>query len=191
MPINPDSILDSIKKVLGIDYTDTTFDLDVTLFINSAFGSLQQMGVGPSSGFYISDNTTVWTDYVWRSDNLGMIKNYTQIWVKVAFDPPDSRFALPALQKMMEELAWRIVSTEETPLICNWWLLDNLTDFPTGASIGDFGFDSTTNNVYVNVAQSSPALWWDLTGLSDFPVDALVGDFGYSSSTGQVWRRTA
>lgn len=188
---NPDSILDSVKKALGLDSTDTTFDLDVTIFINSALGSLQQLGVGPSSGFVITDNTTLWTDYVYRSDYLGMVKSYMFMKVKLAFDPPDSRFALPAYEKMIEELGWRIVVTAETTIVSNWWLLDGLSDFPTEAAAGDFGFDSVTGNIYVNGTPSAPGEWWNIDNGIDFPVNALVGDFGYDPTRHLVWRKTA
>lgn len=108
MPINPNSILDSVKKALGIDFSDTTFDLDVTMFINSAFGSLKQLGVGSATGFMISDNTTLWSQYVSDLVYLGMIQNYIIMKVRLAFDPPDGRATLPAIEKQIEELAWRI-----------------------------------------------------------------------------------
>lgn len=192
MPPNPDSILDTVKKTLGLDNTDTTFDLDVTMFINSAFGSLQQIGLGPDTGFAISDNTTMWWQYVTRQSYLGLVKSYVFMKVKLAFDPPDSRFALPAYEKMLEELTWRINIAVETPsVIPLWWLLNNLPDFPSEAFAGDYGYDSETSNVYVNDTKTGDAYWWDLTGLNDFPNEALLGEIGFSSVTGEVWRKTA
>lgn len=105
---NPESILDSVKKALGLDSTDTSFDLDVTLFINSTFGSLKQLGVGSDTGFIISDNTTLWSQYVSNLSYLGMIKSYIFMKVKLMFDPPEGRATLPAIEKQIEELGWRI-----------------------------------------------------------------------------------
>jgi hypothetical protein len=191
MSPNPNSILDSIKKTIGIDSADTTFDLDVTLFINSVLGTLQQLGVGPSSGFSITDNTALWTDYIIRDDILGLVKQFVSLSVRLGFDMPDSRFGVPAYQKMLDELAWRINIMAESTFSSGWWLLDGLSDFPSGASLGDWGFDSPSHNVYVNGSETQAGLWWNLTGLSDFPVGAIVGDFGYDSATGNVWRKTA
>lgn len=108
MSLNPDSILDSVKKALGLDYTDTTFDLDVTMFINSAFGSLTQLGVGSDTGFIISDNTTQWSQYVSDLMYLGMLKSYIFMSVKLAFDPPSTSFGIDAFKEQKQELAWRI-----------------------------------------------------------------------------------
>lgn len=193
MSPNPDSILDSVKKALGLDSADTTFDLDVTLFINSAFGSLQQLGAGPSTGFLITDNTTLWSAYTLRTDFLGMVKNFIFMTVKLVFDPPANPKTVEAVEKIIEQLAWRINIAAESPVLnpSHWWILDGLSDFTADAYVGDFGFDSTTNTAYVNDILTSDGYWWDLTGLSDFPVDAIVGDFGYDSATGNVWRKTA
>ena len=105
---NPLSILDSVKKVLGFDPDYTAFDLDITMHINASFGSLQQLGVGGDTGFMISDNTTLWSQYVENLLYLGMIKQYIFMTVKLVFDPPDGRYALPAFQDQIKLLEWRI-----------------------------------------------------------------------------------
>jgi hypothetical protein len=113
MSANPDSILDSVKQSLGLAPEFTAFDLDVTLFTNASFCSLQQLGVGGDSGFVISDNSTLWTQYVTELLYLGMVKHYIFLYVKMAFDPPSTSFGLEAIQKMLIELGWRInVSVE-------------------------------------------------------------------------------
>lgn len=105
---NPNSILDSVKQSLGLAPDFTAFDLEVVLFTNSAFSSLQQLGVGGDSGFVISDNTTLWSQYVSELLYLGMVKHYIFLYVKQAFDPPNTSFGLEAIQKMITELGWRI-----------------------------------------------------------------------------------
>jgi hypothetical protein len=110
---NPDSILDSVKKSIGLDSSDTTFDLDVTLFVNSAFGVLKQLGVGSDTGFIITDNTTLWSQYVTGLTYLGMVKNYINLFVKLVFDPPATSFAIAACEKILEELGWRILAAVE------------------------------------------------------------------------------
>lgn len=193
MSPNPASILDSVKKGIGLDSADTTFDLDVTMFINSAFGPLQQVGVGPESGFLITDNSTLWSAYITRSDVLGMVKIYITMSVRLAFDPPATSFGIEAVQKQLDMLLWRINVMVETALASpsHWWDVTGLYDFPSDALIGDFGFDSSDDKIYFNTTSTNDGYWWDLTGLSDFPAEALVGEYGYSSTTGQVWRKTA
>ena len=48
-----DSILTSIKKLLGMDADYTAFDTDVIIHINTALAILCQLGVGPDKGFRI------------------------------------------------------------------------------------------------------------------------------------------
>ena len=186
---NPDSILDSVKKALGLDFSDTSFDPDVTMGINSAFGPLQQLGVGPDTGFFISDNTVLWSDYVARADYLGMVQAFIIMTVRLAFDPPDSRTGIPAIEKQLDQLAWRINVMAETAQNSGWWDLTGLSDFPAAAALGDFGFDNTTHIVYVNGTLTQNGYWWDLTGLSEFPIQAIVGEYGYDTTSGNVWRK--
>lgn len=113
MSPNPDSILDTVKKAIGLDSTDTTFDLDVTMFINAAFGSLKQLGVGPDTGFMITDNTTLWSQYVTNVPILGMVKNYIFMTVKLVFDPPANPKTIEAFEKLIQEQGWRINSEVE------------------------------------------------------------------------------
>jgi hypothetical protein len=108
MAANPDSILDSVKKMVGFDPDYTVFDLDIVILINSAFGSLQQLGVGADTGFVITDNTTLWQQYVSQFAYLGMVKTYIFMAVRLAFDPPANSFGITAIQDQLEQLAWRI-----------------------------------------------------------------------------------
>lgn len=117
MSSNPESILDSVKKALGIDGSDTSFDLDITLFINAAMDNLQQVGVGGDTAFVIADNTTLWSQYVSSFTYLNQVKQYIFTWVRLAFDPPATSFAIAAFEHQRDELLWRIsVAVEhETP----------------------------------------------------------------------------
>jgi hypothetical protein len=114
MAVNPESILDSVKKVLGLAPEVTDFDLDVIIFINSAMGSLQQAGVGGDSGFAIADNTTLWSQYCTELSYLNMVKSYIYMAVRLAFDPPATSFGIDAVQNQIEQLIWRINLAVET-----------------------------------------------------------------------------
>ena len=63
-----DSILTSIKKLLGITEEYDTFDNDLITHINSVFMILNQMGVGPKEGFKITADSETWEDFI--SDSL-------------------------------------------------------------------------------------------------------------------------
>lgn len=108
MTANPASILDSTKKVLGLADDDTTFDLDVIMHINSAFGELAQLGVGADTGFVIADNTTLWSQYVSQLAYLPMIQQYIYLTVRLVFDPPANSWTMTSFEQQRQSLAWRI-----------------------------------------------------------------------------------
>lgn len=108
-----DSILTSIKKLLGIAEDYTHFDPDIIMHINSVFMVLSQLGVGPAEGFRIEDSGTFWSDYITDNDNLDAVKSYMHLKVKLLFDPPLSAAVMESTKQMINELEWRLnVETE-------------------------------------------------------------------------------
>lgn len=103
-----ESILASVKKILGIDEIHTAFDEDIILHINSVFAILQQMGVGPENGFSISDDSAIWSDYTQDVEQLNFVKSYICLKVRLLFDPPVSSGAVDSMNKMISELEWRL-----------------------------------------------------------------------------------
>lgn len=102
-----ESILTSIKKLLGITDDYPHFDQDIILQINSAFSTLNQLGVGPEAGFSIQDASTVWTEFI-NDDRLNFAKTFVQLKVKLAFDPPTSSTLMDSYNRQLDELAWRL-----------------------------------------------------------------------------------
>lgn len=103
-----DSILTSVKKLLGIAEEDTSFDTDLIIHINSVFSILIQLGVGSPEGFSIEDNTAVWTDFIKDGTNLELVKSYVYMKVRLLFDPPTSSSAIETSKSLINELEWRI-----------------------------------------------------------------------------------
>lgn len=103
-----DSILTSIKKLLGITEEYTHFDADVLMHINMAFMVLYQLGVGPSTPFSIEDASATWSDFLGDSIDLAGVKTYIYQKVKLVFDPPQSSAAITALKESIAELEWRL-----------------------------------------------------------------------------------
>lgn len=103
-----ESILNSIKKLLGIvpEYTD--FDQDITLFINSVFPILRQLGYGPKEGFTITDANAKWSDYIGDNKNLEIVKSFVYLKVRLLFDPPAASAHMEAFKQTISELEWRI-----------------------------------------------------------------------------------
>lgn len=104
-----ESILISIKKLLGIAEEYTQFDADIIMHINSVFTTLTQIGVGPSEGFYIEDETAEWTDFVSDLTKLQAVKTYTYLKVRLVFDPSSLGSAtLAAYERQIQEFEWRL-----------------------------------------------------------------------------------
>lgn len=109
--MNEDSILLSVKKLLGPTAGDTAFDTDIIIHINAALATLHQLGVGPKKGFAITDNSATWKDYVGNDLPLiGLLRSYVYLKVKIVFDPPTSSFVLEAYKQNISEYEWRIQS---------------------------------------------------------------------------------
>ena len=108
-----ESILTSIKKMLGIAEEYTHFDADLIIHINSVFAILTQIGVGPSEGFSIEDNTDVWTDFIQDNKKLESVKSYTYMKVKLLFDPPINSSVIESMNRIISELEWRILISGE------------------------------------------------------------------------------
>lgn len=102
------SILNTIKKLLGIDSTYTAFDTDIIVAINSAFSVLTQLGMGPTSGYRITGTTETWANYLGTAVNLDLVKDYIYLKVRYIFDPPSSSFAVNAINEQIKEYEWRI-----------------------------------------------------------------------------------
>lgn len=103
-----DSILTSIKKLLGIAEEYDHFDRDIVTHINTVFMVLTQLGVGPNSGFSIKGNTETWSDYLGNSTDLEAVKTYVYLKVRLIFDPPISSAALDSINRSISEFEWRL-----------------------------------------------------------------------------------
>ena len=103
-----ESILISIKKLLGLSKDYTAFDTDIIIHINSAFMILNQLGIGPAEGFMIEDKTTTWDEYIDDTEKFNAIQTYIYLKVKLVFDPPLSSAVMEANKQMINELEWRL-----------------------------------------------------------------------------------
>lgn len=108
------SILTSIKKLLGIAEDYEHFDQDIIIHINSAFMILTQLGLGPSGGFSITDENSIWTDFSPDMEKIEAVKSYVYLRVKLLFDPPSNSAAIESITKSITELEWRLNVTAET-----------------------------------------------------------------------------
>ena len=103
-----DSILTSVKKLLGIEEDYTHFDADIIMHINTVFMILNQLGVGPEEGFSITDKTSVWNDYIVDLQNFEAVKSYMFLKVKMLFDPPTGSAVTESYNRTISELESRL-----------------------------------------------------------------------------------
>lgn len=103
-----DSILTSVKKIIGISEEDESFDTDLIIHINSVLMILNQLGVGPEDGFSITDKSAVWTDLIGDNKLIEATKTFVGLKVRLIFDPPTSSAVLDSINKTISELEWRI-----------------------------------------------------------------------------------
>ena len=104
-----ESILTSIKKLLGIAEEYEHFDNDIIMHINSVFMILTQLGVGPSKGFVITDSSASWDDFLPEGgEKLQAVKTYMYMKVRLMFDPPTSSAVMESMNRMISELEWRL-----------------------------------------------------------------------------------
>ena len=103
-----ESILTSIKKMLGITEEYTHFDQDIIIHINTVLMILHQLGVGPEEGFAITDSYETWSDFLVDNKNIEAVKTYVYLKVKLLFDPPLSSAVTESINKSINELEWRL-----------------------------------------------------------------------------------
>jgi hypothetical protein len=108
-----DSILNSTKKILGLAEDYTAFDLDVITHLNSTFSVLDQLGVGPVGGFFITDDGETWDDFEVPPNQLNMVRTYVFLKVRMLFDPPTTSFLQEAMNNQIEEHEWRLNAFRE------------------------------------------------------------------------------
>lgn len=109
-----ESILISIKKLLGLTVECKDFDADLIIHINSVFRILHQMGVGPKERFKIEDDIAVWTEFITDEDDLDDVKTYIYQKVKLIFDPPLNSAHINALKESINEFEWRLNAEAES-----------------------------------------------------------------------------
>lgn len=103
-----ESILTSIKKMLGITEEYEHFDSDLIMHINSVFMILNQLGVGPADGFAIKGKEEAWSEFISEDSRLDLVKSYMHLKVKLLFDPPLSSAVMEAMNRMVSEFEWRL-----------------------------------------------------------------------------------
>lgn len=109
-----DSILISIKKLLGITEEYTHFDQDIIMHINSVLFTLKQVGVVLYKES-VTGATETWDDVLGETTNLEAVKSYVYLKVRILFDPPSSSVLMESINRQINEFEWRLNVAVETP----------------------------------------------------------------------------
>ena len=111
------SILTSVKRANGgIIESDTAFDPELIMHINTVLSKLTQLGVGPESGFQITDASATWEDFIGSDSRLNMVQSYVAMSVRMIFDPPTVGAVAEAYRNTIAELEWRLNVQAESKL---------------------------------------------------------------------------
>ena len=102
------SILETIKKLIGIDKDYGVFDIDLIVSINSSFMILNQLGIGPDKPFSITDASATWKDFFGDEEVFALAKSYIYLRTKLLFDPPSSGVLHQAVERQISEFEWRM-----------------------------------------------------------------------------------
>lgn len=103
-----ESILTSIKKMLGIEQAYTHFDQDIIMHVNTVFAILHQLGVGTKECFSITDASEVWSSFIEGDSEINIVKTYMHLKVKLIFDPPLSSAVIDVMNRQLSEFEWRL-----------------------------------------------------------------------------------
>jgi hypothetical protein len=103
-----ESILNSIRRMLGPTAEDEHFDAEIIPLINKEFWKLRDIGVGPDKTFSIEDSTSVWSDFMENIELFEAIKTFIYYGVKLIFDPPTQTSHLQAMKEDYKEYESRL-----------------------------------------------------------------------------------
>lgn len=109
-----DSILTTVKKMLGITEEYEHFDQDIIMHINATLFILTQLGIGPKGGLMITDKSTTWLDFAGDNVDLGSLQTYVYLRVKLMFDPPLTSSITESMNRLISELEWRMYVTVDS-----------------------------------------------------------------------------
>lgn len=111
------SILTSVKQALNLQADYTPFDQDVIVYINAAFSTLNQLGLGPAEGFMITDTSATWDDFISDDPRYNAVKLYVILRSRMSFDPPTTSYHTSAMANQILELEWRLNIQREDDLL--------------------------------------------------------------------------
>ncbi len=105
-----DSILTSVKKMLGVDESDDNFDEELIMYINGSLMVMTQLGVGPTEGFFITSVKNTWSELLGDRTDLNLVLGDVYLRTRLIFDPPTNSFLVASIDRQIVEYDWRIAA---------------------------------------------------------------------------------
>lgn len=158
------SILDEIKYMVNLEPDDPTYDVEVTIHIETAFSLLHHIGGCPVDAPEIEGRETKWSDFFGDLKNVNLVKSYIYHKVKAAFDPPATSFVIESNKALVTELEWRINTLE-------------------------FVFNPAAKDAYLE-AKGEVETTWVIDETQPLPAEMAVGEVGIDPVTGAIVRKT-
>lgn len=106
-----DSILSSVKKLIGISEEDESFDLDIMFNINAASSTLFQLGV-LKTPYTVTSKEDTYSDLIpgGTEDIINQVKMYYVYKTKLGFDSSTlTSTVIQVLEKMINEAEYRLM----------------------------------------------------------------------------------
>lgn len=114
-----ESVLESVKSAIGIEPSDTSFDPDIIMYINTVLSVLKQLGLSKTT--LISGKSEKWSEIIGDDPDLESVKTYIALKVRKIFDPPSGSSAASALNDLINELEFRLnIALEEKDNSISW-----------------------------------------------------------------------
>ena len=106
-----ESILNTVKTMLGPTEDYVAFDTDIIVHINSAFERLCELGVGPTVPFFITSADEVWSQF--DTNVSWQVMRYIVLYVKRIFDPTANATIKQTYDEEINKLEWLMNSVAE------------------------------------------------------------------------------
>lgn len=103
-----DSILTSVKKLLGIEEDNEAFDMEIMLHINGAITILTQIGVGPSTGYIVTNKEDTYSNWLGNTALYQNIPLYLFWKTRLSFDPPTNASVIKNYEDSIREAECRL-----------------------------------------------------------------------------------
>lgn len=103
-----DSVLNTVKSMLGVEESYEAFDVELITHINSALFVAYNIGVQLVKHYTIDGPNITWSDICPDVNLIPLLKSYIGLKVRLLFDPPTTGVLHEAMERQVTEFEWRL-----------------------------------------------------------------------------------